>query len=355
MELAHKRDFEAVKERWRAFWRRENHGPLVAAVVPKPGVEPVDKPPYGSGHDGNFAPVVDQILRWAETHEFLGDAIPYYYLEFAADHFSTLLGTDLRFPDPTMGGWPVHWVTDWQSADIRFRPDGKWWEMTARFAEELKARASGKILIASPSLVSNLDALVAMAGANRVLLDLAERPDEIEDALKRVSKAHADILDAFAELFEYDTWGSINRHGMWCDGRINVVQSDFSCMLSAEMFDRFVFPSISTETACLDQSEYHLDGPDAIRHTERICSIPELDIMQWVPGAGEAQEQDWTWLYEKFDALGKGQILGGRPERIERLWNRFQSRTVFFNVGGLTGSPDDQRREVRRLQGLSRT
>ena len=97
MELEFKRDFEDVGRRWEAFWKGENTRPLIAAILPRQGVAPVEKPPYASGADGNFEPVIDQLLRWAETHEFLGEAIPFYYLEFAADHFAALLGADLVF------------------------------------------------------------------------------------------------------------------------------------------------------------------------------------------------------------------------------------------------------------------
>ena len=60
--------------------------------------------------------------------------------------------------------------------------------------------------------------------------------------------------------------------------------------------------------------------------------------MQWVPGAGEAQEQDWMWLYEQFHRWGKGQILGGNPERCGILRNKFGMERLFLNVHRL---PED--------------
>jgi hypothetical protein len=357
--LSSRPDFPEVAARWNEFWttdpKADSAGStLIAAVVPRPGCEPVAKPPYASGHHGDFTPVVDDILRWAETHLFLGDAIPYYYTEFAADHFTSLLGVDLKFPDPKMGGWPIHTITDWEDADIRFRPDCYWWERTVEFVEAIRSRGDGMIMLASPTLVGNLDCLVALAGSQKVLLDLAERPEEIEEALGKVMRAYRDVLDAFASLYDYDTWGSINRHGMWCRGRINVVQSDFSCMLSPEMFDRFVLPWISREMDELDQVEYHLDGPDAIRHTPKLCGIPKLDIMQWVPGAGKGEKQDWLPLYEEFHRLGKGQILGGNPERAKLYLEKFAGTRLFINIGGLPESADEARRIIDGLRSPKR-
>ena len=85
----YKPDIDAAKQRWGTFWNGTNKRPMLSAILPKDGVKPIEKPPYAVGHDGNFAPVLDQLEGWAETHEFLGEAIPYFYLEFAPDHFSS--------------------------------------------------------------------------------------------------------------------------------------------------------------------------------------------------------------------------------------------------------------------------
>ena len=87
--LEFKADFAAARRRWDEFWSGRNGRPLLAAVLPKPGVTPVAAPDYAAGARGDFGPVIEQVLEWAATHEFLGEAIPFYYLEFAADHFAT--------------------------------------------------------------------------------------------------------------------------------------------------------------------------------------------------------------------------------------------------------------------------
>ena len=131
MELEFKKDFEAAAGQWDNFWQGRNTRPALSAILPKPGVTPVPKPAYASGATGNFDPVVDQLLAWAETHDFLGDAIPFFYLEFAADHFAALLGADLRFNETELGGWAVPCIEDLASANIHFDREGKWWNRVA--------------------------------------------------------------------------------------------------------------------------------------------------------------------------------------------------------------------------------
>ncbi|MFH1478003.1 MAG: hypothetical protein ABIH24_11025 [Verrucomicrobiota bacterium] len=241
-----------------------------------------------------------------------------------------MLGADLSFPGEG-GGWPVHFVNNWENTALSFKRDGKWWRMTVDFAEAIKNRFGDNIMIAAPTLVANMDALVAVRGANDLLLDLADQPDLIRRALDQVQHAYSEILDAFDNLLEYKRLGSITRHGIYSEGRISVPQCDLSCMLSGAMFRDFVLPALKAEMECLDAVEYHLDGPGAIRHLEDLCGIEKLDIIQWIAGAGN-EKTDWTWLFDKIDALGKGQILGVDPDSAVSYARKYKSKKIFFTL-----------------------
>ncbi len=332
MQLEFKKDFEIAVECWTGLWAGKNTRPAVSAILPKPGAVPVNKPGYASGAREDFEPIIDQLLAWASTHDFLADAIPFYYLEFAADHFAALLGADLKFSETEPGGWAVPFVRDLNRAEIHFDRDRYWWKRTVEFAEALRARCDGKLLIASNTLVSNLDALTAIYGSENVLIAMVDNPNAVHSALSQIDQAHEDILEALAELLDYSRFGSINRHGMYSTGRVNVPQCDFSCMISPDMFREFVVPYLTKEMQRLDSVEYHLDGPDAIKHLEALCEIGKLDLIQWVPGAGQGEQQDWTELFDHIDALGKGQIRSGCPSVVKELWQKYRSRKLFFGL-----------------------
>jgi hypothetical protein len=203
-------------------------------------------------------------------------------------------------------------------------------------AQALRKRCDGALLIASNTLVANADALVAVYDAQKLLLDMVERPDVVHRALEQVNRAHSEILDALAGLLDYDTYGSINRHGMYTRGRINVPQCDMSCMIGPEMFQEFVIPCLRREMDALDAVEYHLDGPGAVKHLDALCALDKLDIVQWVPGDGEAATRDWTDLYDRIDALGKGQIRGGTCDKIREMSERYRTRKLFCRLNAGT-------------------
>jgi hypothetical protein len=58
------------------------------------------------------------------------------------------------------------------------------------------------------------------------------------------------------------------------------------------MFRESVFPYQVQALEDMDAADYHLDGPDAIRHLETICRHGEkLKTIQWVCGAGNQRRQ----------------------------------------------------------------
>jgi len=351
VQLEFKPDFEEARQRWNAYWKGESDRPLVASVIPKAGVTPVDAPGYTSGFTGDPEPLIDQILAYGQTHEFLGEAIPFYYLEFGPDHLSSFLGGDMhRNEDSGATSWLVPFVEDWDSAEIKFQPDCYWWRRTVDFIRAMRAAFDGKLLIACPTLVAGLDCLAAIRGQEKLAMDLVMQPEAIQRALAKVRKGYAEIVDALAVELDYATWGSINRHGFYSPGRTNVPQCDFSCMISSEMFAEFELPCLAHETEQLDHACYHLDGPGAVRHLEAICSLPRMQAIQWQPGAGPGAEQDWMHLHRRIDELGKGQYFGGNASRIEYLTREFRSKQLYFRTGIPRGELDSLLLGLERIR-----
>ncbi|MFA5858775.1 MAG: hypothetical protein WC955_06890 [Elusimicrobiota bacterium] len=340
MELEFKKDFTEAQKVWDNFWAGKNMLPIISAVLPKPGIEPVAKPPYAAGKNGEFNIVIDQLLRWAETHDFLYSAIPFYYLEFTANQFATFLGAEETDTDGEAGhGWMVPIIKNLDSAEIRFQTNSKGWQFIVERAELLKKRCAGKLLIASPTLVANLDALAALRGTQELLMDLVDNPEGVHRCLKQISVAHKQVLDEFSKVFEYNKYGSINRHGMYSRGRINVAQCDFSCMISPDMFREFALPYIREEIDRYDAGEYHLDGPGAVKHVAAICEIEKLDIIQWVPGAGN-EGKDWSALYTDIDNRGKGMLRGGKLQNLPKVWNNTKSNKLFWTTSSASSSSE---------------
>ena len=335
MELEFKPDFGIAKKSWQYFWRGESERPLFYGVLPKDGVTSVQRPrPYDCAF-GEIAPIIDQTLAWAASHEFLGDAIPSFMITFAPDHFAALLGAKIERSEAGKTNWVEPCLTSLDDVEIRFQREGHWWKRTVECIERFRERCDGKLIITGTHLQGSLDALVALYGTQPLLLDMALDPEKVHRALKHVDKAYQEVRKALAEVLDVPTWGSLNRFGMYSSGIIDVPQCDLSCMISKDMFDELELPYLTAEIAGTDASIYHLDGPDALQHTESLCAIDGLDMIQWMPGEGY-YDDDWSELNAKIDSLGKGQIFQGyyklTAADIERIWETHTSRKLFFHV-----------------------
>jgi len=330
MQLESRPDFDRVARRWDAFWRGEPlDRPMILAAVRKPGAPPVDKP-YPVHPEGDIEPVIDQVLAWAESYEFLGEAFPFFMTEFAAEHFATFLGARLRFEGGTY--WVVPFVEDWDDAEIRFRRDSFYWERTVQFIRRLRARCDGKVIINAPVLSGGLDALSAIRGPERLLVDLVDCPEKIHRAVAGVRQVYHEVVEALAEELAWDRFGSANWLGLYHRGWTNTLQSDISCMLSPAMFREFEVPSLEHQAAHYDAVAYHLDGPGAIQHLETVAAIPGIEAIQYVPVPREKPEAVEA-LYRRIDALGKGIVRWADPETARRAWQESAARRLAVWTG----------------------
>ncbi|HRU05906.1 MAG TPA: hypothetical protein P5137_09045 [Candidatus Brocadiia bacterium] len=341
MDLEFKPDFERARARWDKYWRGESFDrPVIRIVLPKPGAPQAKKPGnYAVAWAEDLGPIIEQNLAWAAGLDWLGDAIPGVQITFAPDHFALLLGADMTPSSTREDGsvetvWVEPFLTDYDQ-EIRFRPECKWWQRTVESIRAFRQRCDGRMLVFWTQLQGGLDALSAIRGPERLLMDLVLCPDDVKEALRQLDQALAGATRALAAELDTARFGSMTRHGMYSTGLLDVPQCDFSAMISPEMFREFGLPSLQRQCGLLDAAEYHLDGPDAIKHLPALAEIKKIKTIQWQPGAGNAAAQDWSALYKQIDELGLGQMRTGSPRQMADLWRGLRARQYLY-IAGLT-------------------
>ena len=351
MSMEYKSDFEVARARWRRFWKGEPmDSPMLYCLIPKTNKPPAPYPNGLAFRSGDLAPALDAVEAWAGSYEFFGDAIPFVSPQFGPDHFALLLGADLVVhPDSPRTGWIKPCVSDWSEAPLEVDWNGRWWIRTLEVLRAMRRRFDGRLVVNPPNLQGGLDCLCALRGVEPLLLDLIEEPEKVDAAVIRVNRAFTAVLNALTAELDLPRYGNTTRHGMFCETRAGLPQCDFSCMINAEMFRRFALPAIRHEATSFAQAEYHLDGPGAVRHVEEICSIPEISVIQWQPGAGAGEQADWWDLHHRIDALGKGQMFHTREHAtLLRAWRELKQRNLFFSTFAATG--DEARRLTEAFQ-----
>lgn len=332
--LEYREDFEQVRVRWDTFWRgNEGQRPLLNIVVPKANVAPERSlSPYACGR-GPLEDKIAHVLRYVQSREYLAEAVPLFLVTFAPDHFAALLGSQIRFDPSTSTTWVDPFVEDWDETELRVQWEGQWWQRTVECIRAFRKACDGKLIIVPTHLQGGLDCLSAIRGPEQLAMDLVTEPEKIHRALRQVDSALSEVVAALRIEHGIEKWGTVTRHGMYHRGFLSIPSCDFSCMISEGMFNEFGLPSIAHEAKQFDMAEYHLDGPGAVRHLEAICAIPEIAVIQWQPGEGQAANQDWGPLYRRIDELGKGQcFLRCRPELAKRMVRELKGPQLFFDV-----------------------
>lgn len=333
--MFYKADFQELREFWNGWWNDPlNTRPAVLGVSPKPGMPSSAWPDLY--YSENVDSLIEQLFGWVEHNDFSDDLLPSCIVSFGADHFAGLLGVNLVVDKEAMTTWAEPNVTSWADADIKVRWDGEIGKKTIEYVRALRKACDGKILISPPHLQGNLDCLAAMRKPYELLYDLVDDPKGVHRALEKVDEAFTEVIDVFRSEFDTDQLGAVNRHGIYCPGLAGLLQCDFSCMISPEMFKEFALPSLRHEAETVDYAEYHLDGEGAIQHLEDICSIDAIKVIQWQPGE-TGLDSDWRELHKRIDALGRGQYFW-RPKSELREWvvDELKCRNHCFDLIGVS-------------------
>jgi hypothetical protein len=309
--LACKPDFDRVKTAWNAYWEGEVLSrPPVWAAVPRPGMPTGDLTRrYWHAVHGNFEYILDQVDMWLAGTEFLGESVPLFAPDYGPDQFAAFLGTDFEFSDSSPEtDWVRQVIQDWKTfLPIRMDPDGKYWKGILAYSQLLATHSDGRYLVGVADLHSNMDSLLALRGSERLCTDFYDEPELVGQAMDQVRLLYQPVYEGlFRAGAMGGTRGSAGWAPFWCDGKFAAIQCDFLALLSPELSRRYVIPALREEAAFLDRCVYHLDGPACLPHLDDILAIEDIDVIQWVPGAGKPPMHEWMDVLKKCQAAGKG-------------------------------------------------
>ena len=125
-------------------------------------------------------------------------------------------------------------------------------------------------------------------------------------------------------------------------GYSEVLQSDFSCMISGEMFAEFDLGRLRREAGLLGAAEYHLDGQDAVRHLEAVCGVEEISVIQWQPGARNGPFSRWLDLLKRIQAKGVAVYVPCDTEDIKTYHRELDPSLVFYQCSAPTQQAADE-------------
>ena len=334
-----KPDYESAQKRINKFWdREETDRPLVYIVFMKPNTVPFQHKEYKT-HKERWLDVeyrALQMVHHMENVNFYADAMPVICPNLGPEIFSSWAGCGYEYTDVTT--WAVPCIHNWETDAPKAVVDTKHplYKTLEKFTKLLLEAGKGKCIIGLTDFHPGGDHLAALREPELLAMDLIDYPDEVKKKLDSSYEEYFPIFDHYIELLKshdmpISTWLTLTS-----ETTMYVPSNDFSCMISNDMFREFFLNGIIRECRHYDKSIYHLDGPDALRHLDDLLEIPELDAIQWVPGAGQDEALRWLDVYKKIIKSGKGlQISNVLPSDLDTLMEQLPAKGLFLSMAGI--------------------
>jgi len=255
-----------------------------------------------------------------EGADFMPMALP----DYGTVTLATFLGAKPRFEEEYI----LYHPTDLSPENDRVltvdKADPNYLKMLD-ICRSLVERSKGRFSVGLPAIAPGLDVLAEVRGTQDLLMDLVLNPDWVKEKLVEINNTYFDVYEDFYKVLKGEDGSSINGWFMfWGPGRVAQAQCDFCAMISPEMFEEFAIPTMREHCDKIDNTLFHLDGPQAVNKLEAVLEIESLDAVEFTPGPQVPQGGDPGWydMYKTIRKAGKCvQAVGLKPEEVVPLFD----------------------------------
>lgn len=312
-------DWDSIEQRQRLWWEGKLDDLFIHIFT---GVDPsVKLEPRPSGNEAVKRWFMDPETRMnreyqmAVNREYFLDGFPSMDIGRINLALSLMYGPpETNFTEHTI--WVGHLLEDgiegWQEK-LQYNRDHELWQMTRGMAEKAVELAGEDICITQVGGTDGpLDNFSQLRGAQEALMDLIEE-DWHEDILRIEEKFLQDFDTYYFELYDIikdnPSGVCLWDRSLMVNGPAHILQSDFSCMISPQLYEKFGRFYLEHQTRKFANSIYHLDGANALYQLPLIASLEHLDCIQFIHNHSGGQK-----LIEVVDIVQKIQETGKTVE-----------------------------------------
>jgi len=182
-----------------------------------------------------------------------------------------------------------------------------------------------------------MDCVADWRDPERLCMDFYDDPEGVTAALDAATADFQNVYDQFDSLLKTRQQLSVTWMGIPSFGKMHIPSCDFSNMISPESFAEFCMPVARKEVRPMTHNIWHLDGPGCARHLDNILTIPEIQAVQWVQGAGENEPiLQWAPLIKKIQGAGKSVVVNLHYYELRDFIDAVSPRGVFLCVDAET-------------------
>ncbi len=337
MGLLYKDDWEAAKERFRAWWAGESIGrAAIAVTAPRDDPPPMGEPQCPDTPEERWTDL-DYISALSEYRNsrtcFGGEAFPTWGYGYPGNkRLAAFIGCPVQLDWHT--GWldPVLTREDLEYESLALDESEPHFRFTLRWLRRYAEDARGKAIPGVGAFGGCGDTLAALRGTNRRLYDVVDRPGQVRAADQHLMDLWMQAYSRFYSIVSDAAEGSTCWFSLWAPGKFYAAQNDFSFNISPRMFEDLFLPTVERQVRFLDYSVYHLDGAGAFGHVDALCELAELNAIQVLPGAGNPSPLHYMDVLRKVQAAGKGLYMTISPAEVREALESLSARGLFIQT-----------------------
>jgi len=354
--MLYKRDWTEAQERWKAWWDGEIIDRVAITVTaPKSHVVPNassswdlwDFCRYPSDPEIGIKRFDDLCSKMY----FGGEAFPNLWINMGSGSLAAYLGCEVEFLSDTL--W-FKAVEGWEKLRrLSLDPENRWWRLTKQITEMAAKMGEGKFFVGVTDIGGIYDTIAMLRGPKNFVIDLFKKAYEVKELAERVLEAWFICYEESRQIIGRRMGGNSAWMDIWSPNRWYPIQDDVAYYMSPKMFKEFVLPSLRELCERLDHTIYHLDGIRQIPHLDMLLGIPELNGIQWVPGAGKlgCESSEWMPMYKRIQEAGKLLVLGIPKKSIKHVINQLSPKGLLLETS--CNSEAEAQRLLRSLSILN--
>jgi 5-methyltetrahydrofolate--homocysteine methyltransferase len=331
--MPYRPDWDQARERLIAWWQGEDLGrPVIHLTVPSG--RDVKWPTAPDTFEQRFLDI-DYVLARTEANwlatDYLAEAHPFTYADLGPASTSAFFGCDLIFHETT--SWQTPCLETWDDWRPVFDPNNRWWRTALEMTEALAIAGRDK-WITTPALGEDaFDAISHLRGPERLCFDLVDCPERLVDFRDWYLDLWPRLYDElFAITQRHGTDGSSAWLAVWGPRKTAALQCDFACLVSGREYEDKIGPGIAAMARTVDHVIYHWDGPGALQDMRYLLAIPEIRVIQWIPGEGNRPQTAWPNLLRHIAGYGKALQIYPSPEELLRLIEVIPPRLIYASM-----------------------
>jgi len=204
---------------------------------------------------------------------------------------------------------------------------------------EAKRRLGDDFIFTIPDMIENIDILSAMRGAEPLCIDMLDNPETVSRHLRQIDELYEYYYNLIYDFVKFpDNSSCFSAFRVWGPGRTAKIQCDFAALISPRQFREFALPSLRRQCKFMNNTVFHLDGPQAMKHVPALMEIKELNALQFTCGEmrPDGTNEEWWGVYDQVKAAGKALWIqvydGGCVDQWMKNCDRFIKR---YGVNGL--------------------